>query len=83
MDEEFNIFIVYIAALKAPLVKIIIYPLRKACIIALKQKKALTIVSIKYSDFLDFYSEKKALVLLKWIDLNKYIIKLEDDKQPL
>ena len=36
----------------------------------------------KYSDFADVFSELKALVLPKRTKLNKYVIDLEDGKQP-
>ena len=36
----------------------------------------------KYSDFTDVFSEKKILVLLECIKLNKHAIKLEDSKKP-
>ena len=36
----------------------------------------------EYSDFSDIFSEEKTLVLLECIELNEYIIDLEDNKQP-
>lgn len=47
----------------------------------LNQNKASIEVPNKYSDFLNGFSKKKALVLLEQIDLNKHAIKLEGDKQ--
>ena len=38
-------------------------------------------ILIKYLDFLEVFSKKKALVLPKMIKLNQYIVKLEKDKQ--
>ena len=60
--------------------KILIHPDKVAQIAFLLIEK-ITIPD-EYSDFADFFSEKKALVLLKQIDLNEHAIKLEDDKQP-
>ena len=50
-------------------------------IATLKQNKVFIKVLIKYSDFVDVFSEKKALVLLKQTDYNKHAIKLEIEKQ--
>lgn len=52
-------------------------------IAALKQNKAPTKILFKYLDFTHVFLEKETLVLPKQIELNKYAIKLEDDKQPL
>lgn len=40
-------------------------------------------VSEKYADFLNIFFEKSVVVLPNCLDINKYIIKLEPDKQPL
>lgn len=40
-------------------------------------------ISDKYSDFANLFSEKKALVLPKQTNLNKHTIKFENDKQLL
>lgn len=50
LDDEFKTFVIYIAALKAPLARILIYFLRKAQIAALKQDQAPTKVSAKYAN---------------------------------
>lgn len=38
-------------------------------------------IPVKYSDFLDVFLYKKALVLIKIIDFNQYAIKLQKTKQ--
>ena len=38
-------------------------------------------ISIKYLNFPDIFSEKKALVLLKIANLNQYAIKLQKDQK--
>lgn len=49
----------------------------------LKVKKALITVSTKYLDFINVFSKKLAIVLLKHIKINTYSIDLEENKQPL
>lgn len=44
---------------------------------------ALTKTLTKYSNFLDIFSEKEALMLLEQIGFNQHAIKLRKDKQPL
>lgn len=56
---------------------------QEALIATLKQNEASTKVPIKYSDFLDVFSEEKTLLLLKQTDLNKHAIELKKEKQPL
>ena len=82
MDKESETFIVHIVALKALLAEIYIHHLKKAQIITLNQKKAPTKVLVKYSDFLDVFSPKKALMLLEKTELNEHAIELENGKQP-
>ena len=76
MDEKSKTFVVYIAFLN--LVPAI-YPDSEAQITSLLTK----IVKIpdKYSDFINIFSEEKALVLPKRTELNKPAINLEDSKQ--
>ena len=40
-------------------------------------------IPTKYSDFSDVFLEKKALILLKTIKLNLYVIELQKSQQPL
>lgn len=81
LGEESMIFVVYIAALEVSLLEMTIYFLQKTKIAILKQNKALSEVPTKYSDFSNFFSEKKALVQ-KRTQFNQYVIKLEKDNQP-
>lgn len=60
------------------LAQILIYSDRKAQIAFLLIEKVK--ISDKYLDFINVFSEKKALVLLEQTKLNEYIIDLEDDK---
>ena len=83
LNENFEIFMIYVATLKALLLGIIIHPLREAQIVALKQNKAPTKVLLKYSNFADVFSKEKVLVLLEQTNLNKHTIKLKNDKQLL
>lgn len=83
LDEELNTFVVHVEALEAPLAEMAIHPSRETQIAALKQDKAPIKVSAKYSDFSDFFSEKKALVLPELTKLNQHAIDLQDSKQPL
>ena len=82
LDEKSETFVIYVATLEASLSGMTIYLSQEAQIAALKQDEAFTKVSIKYSDFLDVFSEKEALMLSERIDLNEYAVKLEEDKQP-
>lgn len=79
LDENFEIFIIHIMDLKAPLSRLLIY-LDKKVQIASQITKKIKILD-KYSDFADVFSEEKILVLLKKIKLNEYVINLEIDKQ--
>ena len=56
----------------------LIYLAKKAQIALLIAKKMKILT--KYSDFVDVFSEKKALMLPKQTDLNKHATKLEDGK---
>lgn len=69
-DEESKTFVVYIAALKTSPTEMTIYLLWKAKVASLKQDEPSTKVFIKYSDFLNVFSKKKALVLLKQTKFN-------------
>lgn len=56
---------------------ILIYSARKAEIALLLTKKAKILA--KYSDFLNIFIEEKTLILLEIINLNQYIIKLQEN----
>ena len=49
-------------------------------VITLNHNEACINVPVKYLDFLDVFSKKKALVLPERTDLNKHVIDLEGDK---
>ena len=49
--------------------------LKKAQIAQLKEDKALTKVCSKYTDFIDIFLSRLAIELLKYIEINDYIIK--------
>lgn len=68
-----------IAALGALLAEMIIYSDKKIQIAFLLIKKA--IILNKYFDFAKIFLEKKALILLEQIKLNKHISKLKNDKK--
>ena len=77
LNENFEIFIVQVASLilaQAPG----IYPDR-AVQIALLLTKEVKILN-KYADFINVFSEKKALVLPECIKLHEYTINLKDVK---
>ena len=69
-------FIIYVTFFN--LAPILIHSDRKAQIASLLIEKVK--ISDKYLDFINVFSEKKALVLLEQTKLNEHIIDLEDDK---
>lgn len=71
---------VYIAVLETLLSKFLIHPKKKTQIAFLLTKKITSLYI--YSDFINIFSKKKAIVLLEQTKLNKHSIKLEDGKQP-
>ena len=80
MDEEFETFVVHVAALEALLAGMTIHPSRAAQIAALKQDKAPIKVPPEYADYADIFSINLAMELPKNIDINKHAIKLQDSK---
>ena len=82
INKQFETFVVYIAALKALLAGMAIYPSQKAQISALIQDKALTKVSLEYEDYINTFLFDLAIELSKNIGINKYAIELQDSKQP-
>ena len=81
MDEEFEIFVVHVAVLEAPLAGMAIYPSQEAQILASIQNETLTKVPSKYADYADIFSFNLAIELPKNTGINKHGIKLKDDKQ--
>lgn len=79
LNENFEILIIHITALEALLLQLFIYLDKKTQIASLFFEK-FTILN-KYFDFANVFLKKKTLVLLEQIKLNKYIIKLENNKK--
>ena len=90
LDTESETFVVYVAALEAPLTGMPIHPLQEAQvdggepiqIAALNQNEAPTKVPAEYSDFSDVFSAEEALILPEQTELNEHAIELEEGKQP-
>ena len=82
LDEEFETYVVHVAALEAPLVGIVIHPSQAAKISALIPDKASIKVSPKYADYADVFSFDLAIELSKNTGINEHAIKLQDGKQP-
>lgn len=81
LDQEWETFVVYVAALEAPLAEVLIYSDRETQIAFLIVEEVK--ILIKYSDFADFFSEEKTWELSKQTKLNKHAIELENYKQLL
>ena len=83
LDKESETFIVYVAALEAPLrsVKMMIYPAQAVQIAVLKQDEAPTKVSPKYADYADIFSFDLAIEFPDNTGINEHTIKLKKDKQ--
>ena len=76
LNPKYETFVIHVVFLKLVLG---IYLDREAQIASLLTEDVK--IPDKYLDFTDIFSEKKALLLPKRIELNKYTINLEDDKQ--
>lgn len=79
INENFEIFIVYIIVLKA---RTLIHSTKIAQIAALDWDKTLTKVLAKYADYVNIFSFDLVIKLLENTDINKLSIKLVEDKQP-
>ena len=79
LDKNVKTFVIHVTFIRLNKPKISIHLARKAKIASLiaEEIKILT----KYSDVVNVFSEKKALVLLEQIDFNKHVIKLKNSKQ--
>ena len=75
LDENSETFVVHVASLDLR-----IHPDREAQIASLLTKEVK--IPDKYLDFIDVFSEEKALVLPERTELNEHAIDLEDGKQP-
>ena len=73
LDGNSETFVIYVASLDLG-----IHPDREAQITLLLTKEIK--IPDKYSDYVDIFSEEKALVLLERTELNEYAINLEDGK---
>ena len=82
LDEEFETFVVYVAAMEGPLAGMAIHPLREAQILALIQDEAPTKVLSKYADYADVFSFDLAMELPENTSINEHAIKLQNGKQP-
>lgn len=88
LNVESKTFVVYVAALEVLLAGMTIHSFQvvqvgseQVQVAILKQNKASIEVPAKYLDFLDIILVEKVLVLLKQIEFNEYVIKLEKGKQ--
>ena len=79
LDENVETFIVYVAALLAPM--ILVHFFCQAQIELLLADKAFIEVLPKYLNYTDVFSFDLAIELLKNTDMNKYAIELVEDKQ--
>ena len=73
-DENVEAFMIYMTSFNLNLMPI--HLAREAQIATLVINKVQ--IPSKYSDFLDVFLEKKALILPKVINLNQYAIKLQE-----
>ena len=85
LDKESKTFVEHVAALEAlpKSAKMTVYLSQAAQIAALKQDKAPTKVLSKYANYADLFLIDLAIKLSENIGINKYVIKLEEGKQPL
>lgn len=80
LHENFETFVVYIATLKAP--KITIYLFQTAEVASLQANQAPTIIFFKYLDFADIFLADLTMGLPKQNNMNHYIMKQVEGKQP-
>ena len=78
LDENVEAFVVHVTSLS--LNSMLIHPAREAQIASLIAEEVK--IPTNYSDFLDVFSEKKALVLPEITDLNQHTIELQESQQP-
>ena len=79
MDKNSKTFVVHVVSLNLSL--ILIYLDKETQIISLLNEEFK--ISDKYSDFVNIFSEEKALIPPEQTKLNGYAINLENSKQPL
>ena len=79
LDEYIKAFVIHVSSLSLRS-KIIIYLVWEAQIASLLAKNVAVLA--KYSDFANMFSKKSPEVLSEHTEINKYVIKLENGKQP-
>ena len=77
LDENVEAFVVHVTSLS--LSSMVIHPAKKAQITLLVAKKVN--IPIEYSDFLDVFLKKKALILPETTEINQHAIKLQKTQQ--
>lgn len=77
LNKNSEIFVAHVTCL----MPISVHPDKKAQITFLLTKEVK--ISNKYMDFVNIFSEMKALVLPEQTEFHEQAIELEDDKQPL
>lgn len=80
LDPNKEVFVVYIATIGSEMA---IHLACKAQIASLKAEKTPVTVSTEYSDLINVFSEKIAIVLLEYTKINTHAINLEEGKQLL
>ena len=81
MNKNSETSVIHIASINIALVLVSVHPNKEAQIASLLTKKVK--IPDNYSDFVDIFSKKKALILPKCIELNEHTIDLENGKQAL
>ena len=79
LNKNVQVFVLHVTSLTLNLMSI--HLAKKAEIVSLITKEVK--IPTNYSDFSNVFSEEKALILPKIIDLNQYAIKLQENQQPL
>ena len=81
LDVDNEIFVIYIDIRKQE--KILVHSKKQAQVRVLLFNKAPTKVPVEYSDYSDIFLIENVIELSESIGINKYTIKLREDKQPL
>ena len=80
LDANSETFVMYIVVLNIIGINMVVYLSRIAQIALLKTNEAFTSIFAKYFDYIDVFSPKLAVELLKYTGINNYTIELEKDK---
>lgn len=78
LDPNKELFLMYIGTVTTE--PMIVYPICEAQIALLKTNEALVMISIKYFDFTNFFSEKSATELPKYTKIYTHAIDREKGK---